>query len=316
MEAWNSAYAWLQNPASTYREALDLCAPVPPVNREGESCTTATKALTNKERTTTQLRRIIPDDDWVDRCVADLAPRFQQTYPTTERLDLFPCFLKRHEAQPAETDERVTDHFHLSHILEPAALIAGSCLKEKLVAKFAPRHTSDEGSTTGDLQITNKAGDTCYLTVEDKRGRVFDAHSHLLRQHVDSTFPWPRSANENPGEAVRIWMQLWTQTFVYRTLYGKLFSILGTMYVYRKPGDDNLYCSKIYDNPENDVLRTTAIILVSKETPPQPTSMAARLMASMEARPILRSFTSWLAEKVPFFLSNVTVSQNIHSVGS
>ncbi|KAJ7839355.1 hypothetical protein B0H14DRAFT_2787416, partial [Mycena olivaceomarginata] len=192
MEALNSAYAWLQNPAFTYREALDLCAPVPPVNREGESCTTATKALTNKERTTTQLRRIIPDDDWVDRCVAGLTPRFSTN---------------RHETQPAETDERVTDHFHLNHILEPAAIIAGSCLKEKLVAKFAPRHTSDEGSTTGDLQITNKAGDIYYLTVEDKRGRVFDAHSHLLRQHVDSAFPWPKSANENPGEAVRIWMQ-------------------------------------------------------------------------------------------------------------
>ncbi|KAJ7041299.1 hypothetical protein C8F04DRAFT_1079657 [Mycena alexandri] len=201
------------------------------------------------------------------RCRSDTP--FQQTYPTTERLDLVPCLLKRHETQPAETDERVTDHFHLSHILEPAAIVAGSCLKEKLVAKFAPRHTSDEGSTTGDLQITNMAGDICYLTVEDKRGRVFDAHSHLLRQHVDSAFPWPKSANENPGEAVRIWMQLWTQTFVYRTLYGKLFSILGTMYVYRKPGDDNLYCSRIYDNPDNDVLRTTSIILLSKETPPE-----------------------------------------------
>jgi hypothetical protein len=43
-----------------------------------------------------------------------------------------------------------------------------------------------------------------YLTVEDQRGQVFDAHPHFLRQHVDSAFPWPRSANENAWEAVKL----------------------------------------------------------------------------------------------------------------
>ncbi|KAJ7788349.1 kinase-like domain-containing protein [Mycena olivaceomarginata] len=83
----------------------------------------------------------------------------------------------------------------------------------------------------------------------------------------------------------------------YNTLYGKLFTILGTIYVYRKPGEYNLYCSKTYDDLENDVVRTTAVVITSKETSHQPVSIAARLIASIEKRPILRSFGSWLAEK-------------------
>ncbi|KAJ7734246.1 hypothetical protein B0H16DRAFT_154417 [Mycena metata] len=68
-------------------------------------------------------------------------------------------------------------------------------------------------------------------------------------------------------------MQLWTQILEYRTLYGKFFTVLG------------------------DVLRTTAVIIASKETPRLPASVAARLMANIGAQSMLQSFASWFAEK-------------------
>ncbi|KAJ7696110.1 kinase-like domain-containing protein [Mycena olivaceomarginata] len=91
--------------------------------------------------------------------------------------------------------------------------------------------------------------------------------------------------------------RLWTQILEYGSLYGKLFTVLGTIYVYRKPGEYDLHCSKTYDDPEGDVLRTTAVIISSKETPRVPASIAARLLASIREQSMLQSFVSWFAEK-------------------
>jgi hypothetical protein len=93
---------------------------------------------------------------------------------------------------------------------------------------------------------------------------------------------------------------LWTEILEYDTLYGKLFSVFGTIYVYRKPGESDLYCSKIYNDLDDDVLRTTALIILSKEAPRQPTSIAARVMHSLTERPMVQSIASWLTEKVWF----------------
>lgn len=203
-----AALTWLRDENSTYQNALDLCAPVPPVIREGEAPTTATKALTNKERSSVPLLRIIPDDDWVDRCIISLQSRFQKPYPESKRSAMVPFITTdRFKPQTAEIDERVTDHFHLKFILEPAAAIAGSVLEEELTATFAPRSQTTDGSTIGDVQVTTKEGRQCYLTAEDKRGRVFLAHGPLLRRYINSrAFPWP-SADDNPAESIRIWIQ-------------------------------------------------------------------------------------------------------------
>ncbi|KAJ7312777.1 hypothetical protein DFH08DRAFT_821941 [Mycena albidolilacea] len=188
--AFGNAMTWLAAEDSTYQGALDLCAPVPPVIREGEASSTATKALTNKERRSTRLLRIIADDDWVDRRITSLHPRFQMHYPKPERIAVVPFITAdRFKLQPPEIDERVTDDFHLSFFLKPAATIAGSILQEELTATFAPRTSTENGSTIGDVQIKNKEG-KCYLTAEDKRGRVFQAHALLLRRHINSAvFP-------------------------------------------------------------------------------------------------------------------------------
>lgn len=203
-------------------------------------------------------------------------------YPKPERIAVV-LFITtdRFKLQPPEIDERVTDDFHLGFFLRPTATIAGSILQEELTAMFAPRISTGNGSTIGDVQIKNKEG-KCYLTAEDKRGRVFQAHALLLHHHMNSAaFPWP-GEGENPRESVRIWMQagpfcarrdnslislqLWTQMLEYNTLYGKLFTILGTIYVYRNPGEYNLHCSKTCNDLENDVLRTTAFVITSKES--------------------------------------------------
>jgi hypothetical protein len=304
---------WFAAEDSTYQGALDLCAPVPPVIREGEASSTATKALTNKERHSTRLLGIIANDDWVNRRITSLHPRFQMHYPKPERIAVVPFITAdRFKLQPPEIDERVTDDFHLSFFLKPAAAIAGSILQEEPTAMFSPRTSTGNGSTIGDVQIKNKEG-KCYLTAEDNRGHVSQAHALLLRRHINSAvFPWP-GERENPRESVRIWMQagpfcarrdnllnplqLWTQILEYNTLCGKLFTILGTIYIYGKPEEYNLYCSKTYDDLENDVLRTTAVVITSKETSHQLVSIAARLIASIEKRPILWSFGLWLAEK-------------------
>ncbi|KAJ7843538.1 hypothetical protein B0H14DRAFT_2585677 [Mycena olivaceomarginata] len=179
--AFGNATIWFAAEDSTYQGALDLCAPVPPVIREGEAPSTATKALTNKERRSARLLRIIADDDWVDRRITSLHPRFQMHYPKPERIAVVPFITAdRFKPQPPEIDERVTDDFHLSFFLKPAAIIAGSILQEELTATIAARTSTENGSTIGDVQIKNKEC-KCYLT-----------HALLLHRHINSAaFPWP-----------------------------------------------------------------------------------------------------------------------------
>lgn len=180
---------------------------MPPVTREGEAPSSCTKALSEKERKSPALRRIILDSPWLDQHIDSFRPRFAQRCPSNDREAIAQHLaVDRLSPQPAEVDERVTDSFHLRFILEPAAAIAGSILGEQLEATFAPRKATDLGTTIGDLQVKQRLGGRCYLIAEDKRGRVFDAHRHMLLQLVDKAFPWPVEGG-TASDAVRIWMQ-------------------------------------------------------------------------------------------------------------
>ncbi|KAJ7465491.1 hypothetical protein FB451DRAFT_1561345 [Mycena latifolia] len=201
---------------------------------------------------------------------------------------IFCATITIYEPKPPERDERETDKFHTDHILEPAAVIATSMLGKPVVAGFAP----NQNDTIGDLMITVERR-PC-ITAESKRGVVFMTHLFaFLKVAERPEFPW-LGPDENPPEAVRMWIQIWAQMVEYKVYYAKLFSPLGTVYIYRK--GDVLWHSKVYDDMDGNVLRTTSLILLS-QIPPS-VSLVTRVVGAVARRPIVQSIFSWFTEAV------------------
>ncbi|KAJ7089613.1 hypothetical protein C8R44DRAFT_892302 [Mycena epipterygia] len=235
------ANSWLDNDSSTYRDALGLCTHVPPVLRDGESKSIATKALSDKERDTRSLRKIVIDKDWLDTLLGSeyIQSRLDSPFrPKQSRMKLYSHLVTdRWQPQPPECNESRTNDFHLTYIVRPASIVAGSILGQNFTATYA----ATSNNTTGDLEI-------------------------------------------------------WAQLLEYNILYGKLFSSLGTIYVYRKRGEDIMYISKVYEVFDEEVLRTTALILLA-HNPPQSPSLMSRVLATVAEQPIVHSLSSWLKDK-------------------
>ncbi|KAF7328434.1 Kinase-like protein [Mycena sanguinolenta] len=291
--AHESATSWLGNDSSTYRDALRLCMHVPPVLRDGECKSTATKALSDKERDTRPLRKIVIDRDWLDTLLGSeyIQSCLDNPYrPKQSRMKLYSHLVTdRWQPQPPECNESRTNDFHLTYIVRPASVVAGSILGQNFTATYA----ATSNNTTGDLEV--RTADRWYIISEDKRGTVFEAHlPALLSLAGPDTFPWP-VPTVNPREPI------WAQLLEYDILYGKLFSSLGTIYVYRKRGDDMMYISKVYEDFDEEVLRTTALILLA-HNPPQSPPLMSRVLATVAEQPIVHSVSSWLKDKAFQFM--------------
>ncbi|KAJ7212492.1 hypothetical protein GGX14DRAFT_446564, partial [Mycena pura] len=274
----------------SYRDALLMCQCIPPVTRTGESASTVTKTISEKERSTSPLKGVLHDPDWLEKGIHSLASSFDKPYPKEDRETLAPFLLvNRYKPVPPEKDERRTDKFHLNRILEPAAVIAASMLGQDVEAEYAP----SQNDTVGDLIVT--IAQRYGFIAESKRGLVFMTHLPALLALAGSRFPWPRRT-EQPSEAVRMWIQIWAEMIEYDVFYAKRFSPLGTIYIYRKPGQYFLYHSQVYDDMDGDVMRSTALTLLAQSRPVAP--LAARLMDAVVGRLIVQSFLSWFMDMV------------------
>lgn len=83
----------------------------------------------------------------------------------------------------------------------------------------------------------------------------------------------------------------------YDVFYAKLFSPLGTIYIYRKPGRAVFYHSRVYHNMDDEVLRTTALIILAQSPPVAP--LVTRVIGAVVGRPILQYILSWFMETAP-----------------
>ncbi|KAJ7440493.1 hypothetical protein B0H11DRAFT_2099297 [Mycena galericulata] len=268
-----------------------MCQAIPPVARTGESCSSATKALSEKERNTSPLAQVVCEPEWLEKGIHSLASRFAKPYPKDHRTELAPhLVVNRYKPEPPERDERWTDRFHLSRILEPAAVIAASMLGKEVQAGFAP----SQNDTVGDLIVTVAEGHC--ITAESKRGLVFTTHlPAFLAVARLAKFPWP-ARTKDPTEAIRMWIQIWAQMLEYNALYAKVFSPLGAIYIYRNPSKAILYHSRVYDNMDDEVLRSTALIILAQSPPAAP--LVTRVISAVVGRPIVQSIFSWFMEAV------------------
>ncbi|KAJ7768116.1 hypothetical protein DFH07DRAFT_1008735 [Mycena maculata] len=246
-----------------------------------------------KEHNTPRLARVVHSPEWLNIGIDSLTSRFAKPYPQRHRQKLTTNLTANHyKPEPPEADERWTDRFHLRHILEPAAVIAASMLEEDVKTGFAP----SQNDTVGDLMVTFTSESRCAFTAESKRGLVFMAHLAAFLALADVLcFPWP-NRNAQPTEAVKMWIQIWAQMVEYDTLYAKLFSPLGTVYIYRTPGTSILQHSRVYYNMDDEVLRSTALILLAHKQPAAP--LVTRVLGAIVGQPVVQSIFSWFMEAV------------------
>ncbi|KAJ6484554.1 hypothetical protein DFH09DRAFT_397652 [Mycena vulgaris] len=196
--------------------------------------------------------------------------------PVSFRASLLPDLTSdRRKPSQAETSENVTDAFHLNFILTPATRIAAAMRNEQsLSAGFA----ASQNSTKGDLMVFTPLSSvddkrSPWVTVEDKRLEVFTAHCDEFCSYASQArFPWPETAikmkNATPG--LRMWIQIWGQIEEYQVNFGKVFSPAGVTYVRRQPDSDELFFSQIYTTLNQEVTRTTCLILEAREQAERP----------------------------------------------
>ncbi|KAJ7859011.1 hypothetical protein B0H14DRAFT_2577390 [Mycena olivaceomarginata] len=128
---------WLADPAVTYEDALSLLQQLPPV-RPGEGGT-ATKSMSEKERTLRPLRKVTSQADWLDNCIPRHHHLFKAAVPEDDKPDIYQFLVTDHwKPTKAETTENATDLFHVNFIVEPATRIVASIQREpRLQAGFA-----------------------------------------------------------------------------------------------------------------------------------------------------------------------------------
>ncbi|KAJ6529861.1 hypothetical protein DFH09DRAFT_1184751, partial [Mycena vulgaris] len=238
----------VRRPDGYYKGALALLDQVPPVRPGGHG--TATKSVSKKENRLRPLRKTTSDPEWLESNIARRQPSddasqhgFGAIMPVLSRPSLLPDLTSdRRKPSQAETSENQT-----------------------LSAGFA----ASQNFTKGDLMVFTPLSSvddkrTPWVTVEDKRLEVFTTHCEEFRSYASQArFPWPETA-----------LLMKDQMEEYKVDFGNIFSPTGVTYVRRQPDSDELCFSQIYTTLNQEVARTTYLILEAREQAERPRPQA------------------------------------------
>ncbi|KAJ7865192.1 hypothetical protein B0H13DRAFT_2353119 [Mycena leptocephala] len=214
-----------------------------------------TKIVSEKEKTLPALHKVTLEAGWMDAIVAQHRSSFDAVVPHAYKYSIGHDMAADHrQPAPAELTESATDKFHINKILRPAVKVAGAMLDEKLLTVGFPRMAN---RTKGDLSVYTP------FTKEDKEPH----HAEFCSYGDYDLFPWPKNVDdfENRKGYSRE-AHLWGQMHEYKVHYGKVFSILGVIYVRRSETNPNeLIFSKIYTSLDGEVTHSLCMILEARK---------------------------------------------------